>query len=102
MIYVFPSVAGECSIVYDETTLTDENKANGIAVETLPIANPPTGKTGILMGNKTTNAVWWEYVDIALTDEQKIKDKVNEIQGNQMAIGQAVDGLMSIVMGGVL
>lgn len=102
-MYIFPSAnGGECSIVLDVTSITNENKLRGIELDELPVCNPPTGKTGILMGNKTTNTVWWEYVDIALTDEQKIKDKVNEIQGNQMAIGQAVDGLMSIVMGGVL
>lgn len=78
MIYVFPSATGECSVVCDETTLTDENKANGIFLEELPVCTPPTDKTGVLMGNKETGQVWWEYVEIVPSDVEILKNDMND------------------------
>ena len=43
MFYVFENPDNLASIVYDETTLTNEQKANGIAIESLPIAETPVG-----------------------------------------------------------
>jgi len=63
MIYCFPDFNGNCSIVYDETTLTTEQKSNGIAVESLPIPETPEGHKAILKGDKATEQVWYEYVD---------------------------------------
>jgi len=49
MIYLFEN-DNNASVVYDETTLTNDQKANGIAIESLPIAETPEGKQAILIG----------------------------------------------------
>jgi hypothetical protein len=43
MIYLFENGDNNASVVYDETTLTNGQKANGIAIENLPIAETPVG-----------------------------------------------------------
>lgn len=64
LIYVFPGTTGECSIVWNSTTLTEENKTRGIALESLPVEETPEGKYAQLMGDKETGKVWWDYRDI--------------------------------------
>ena len=86
MIYVFPCSTGECSIVYDETSLTDEDKARGIALTELPTPETPEGKMAVLMGNKSTNAVWWIYVDIPPDEISELKQQIADLQAQ---LGQA-------------
>lgn len=75
MIYVFENDGNNASVVYDETTLTNDQKANGIAIESLPIAETPEGKQAILKCRKSTGEVWYEYVDIPVDNtEQRIAD----------------------------
>ena len=75
MIYLFENDNNNASVVYDETTLTNDQKANGIAIESLPIAETPEGKQAVLKCNKSTGEVWYEYVDIPVdTIEQRIAD----------------------------
>lgn len=75
MIYVFENPDNLASIVYDETTLTNGQKANGIAIESLPIAETPEGKQAVLKCRKSTGEVWYEYVDIPVDNtEQRIAD----------------------------
>ena len=60
MIYVFEGG----SIVYDGDTITEEQKAQAVAVESLPEKPEiPAGKMAIIRANKAEERVWWELVD---------------------------------------
>lgn len=60
MIYVFEGG----SIVYDGSTISDEQKAKAVAVEQLPEKPEiPAGKMAIIRANKAEERVWWELVD---------------------------------------
>lgn len=75
MIYLFENGDNNASVVYDETTLTSGQKANGIAIEILPIAETPEGKQAVLKCRKATEEVWYEYIDIPVDNtEQRIAD----------------------------
>ena len=88
MFYVFENPDNLASIVYDETTLTNGQKANGVAIESLPIAETPEGKQAVLKCRKSTGEVWYEYVDIPVDNtEQRIVD---------------LEIAMAAIMGGVL
>lgn len=79
MIYVFPSNDG-ASIVYDETTLTEEYKLKGIPLEQLPDIVPQEGKKPILKANKETGEVWWEYIDIVTPREKELEQRIAELE----------------------
>lgn len=84
MIYVFEGG----SIVYDGNTITDEQKAKAVAVESLPIAETPEGKTAVLKSNKATETVYYEYID-------KPKDpELESIKKQLQLTQQAVDDLI--------
>jgi len=75
MFYIFENNDNNASIVYDETTLTNEQKAKGIAIAELPTAETPEGKQAVLKCKKSTGEVWYEYVDIPVDNtEQCIAD----------------------------
>ena len=75
MIYVFENDNNDASVVYDETTLTEEQKVKGIAIAELPIEEVPKGKQAVLKCKKSTGEVWYEYVDIPVDNtEQRITD----------------------------
>ena len=82
MIYVFEGG----SIVYDESVLSEEEKAKAVAVEELPVLDAPIGKTGIIKADKATNTVWWEYVDTPQSAEFTALE--TEIQGLQQAMAE--------------
>ena len=63
MIYIFENPGNGASIVYDETTLTTENKEKGIAVESLPVPVIQADKIPVLKCEKSTDRVWYDYVD---------------------------------------
>lgn len=63
MIYLFQGYYGS-SIVYDENTLTEEEKENGLAIEELPIPENIDGFYAQIHSNKETKEVWYEYVEI--------------------------------------
>ena len=61
MIYVFEGG----SIVYDGSTISDEQKAKAVAVEQLPEKPEiPAGKMAVIRANKAEERVWWELVDM--------------------------------------
>jgi hypothetical protein len=60
MIYVFP----EGNIVYDGSTISDEQKLKAVAVESLPEPQTPEGKYAVIRADKATGEVWYEYIDI--------------------------------------
>ena len=75
MIYVFENDNNDASVVYDETTLTEEQKVKGIAIAELPIEEVPKGKQAVLKCKKSTGEVWYEYIDIPVDNtEQRIAD----------------------------
>ena len=60
MIYVFEGGI----IVYDGSTISDEQKTKAVAVEQLPEKPEiPAGKMAIIRANKAEERVWWELVD---------------------------------------
>ncbi|MEG2412382.1 MAG: hypothetical protein RSA29_10545 [Clostridium sp.] len=64
MIYLFENQNNDTSIVFDEETLTEKDKVKGIAIESLPLKENREGKIAILKCRKSTNEVWYEYIDI--------------------------------------
>lgn len=60
MIYVFE----EGNVVFDGSTISEEQKAKAVAVELLPVAEVMEGKIAVLRANKTTKIVYYIYIDI--------------------------------------
>ena len=82
MIYVFESG----SIVYDESVLTEADKARAVAVEKLPEQETIPGKIAVIKADKETNKVWWEYVDSPAAVE--FRELETQIQGLQQAMAE--------------
>lgn len=82
MIYVFEGG----SIVYDESVLSEADKAKAVAIEELPVLDAPIGKAGIIKADKKTDTVWWEYVDTPQSAEFTALEA--EIQGLQQAMAE--------------
>ena len=59
MIYVFEDGA----VVYDENTISEEEKQEAVAIEALPEPEKIEGKTAVLRANKAENRVYYEYMD---------------------------------------
>ncbi len=89
MFYVFENPDNLASIVYDETTLTNSQKANGIAIESLPIAETPEGKQAVLKCRKSTGEVWYEYEDIQQTQEELLQQRITDLE---IAIAAIIGG----------
>jgi len=68
MIYIFEGKDNLASVIVQCNTLTEQEKARGIILETLPIADEVEGKHAILKANKSTNEVWYEYADIPIEE----------------------------------
>jgi hypothetical protein len=62
MIYLFGK-ADQVSVVYDGSTLTEQDKVGGIAVETLPPKEDKDGFNAILNLDKD-NKPYWTYKEI--------------------------------------
>jgi len=62
MIYLFGK-ANQVSIIYDDSTLTEQDKVGGIAVEALPPKEDKDGFNAIL-NLDTNNKPFWKYVPI--------------------------------------
>ena len=62
MIYLFGK-ADQVSVVYDGSTLTEQDKVGGIAVEALPPKEDKDGFNAILNLDKD-NKPFWKYVPI--------------------------------------
>ena len=77
MIYVFEGIDG-ASIVYDGSTLTQEQKNKAIAVESLPQKETPEGKIAVLRAKKSTNEVWWEHVDASTNEIDELRNDLND------------------------
>lgn len=62
MIYVFESG----SVVYDDSTINEEQKTKAVVVESLPTPQTIEGKIPKLRANLSTNTVYFEYIDIPI------------------------------------
>ena len=76
MIYVFP----QGNIVYDGSTINDAQKAQAVAVESLPEPQTPQGKYAVIRANKATETVYYEYKDIPKDPEvEQLKQVVADL-----------------------
>jgi hypothetical protein len=62
MIYLFGQ-ADQVSVVYDGSTLTEQDKVGGIAVEALPPKQDKEGFNAVLCLDQN-NKPFWEYHEI--------------------------------------
>jgi hypothetical protein len=69
MIYIFGE-GRDLSVIYDGSTLTEEQKQGGFAVEALPPKETPEGYREILIKEGTT--LRWEYEEII--EEEEIEE----------------------------
>lgn len=76
MIYVFEGG----SVVYDGSTISEEQKLKAVEVEALPAAEEVDGKLAILRANKERNEVYYEYIDKPKEPEiEHLKQQVADI-----------------------
>lgn len=98
MIYLFENPGNGASIVYDGSTLTEEQKARGVAVEALPEPQTPTGKIAVLKVRKSTGDVWYDYVNKPQSElEQQLAALQQE---NLMALEAAATLYEMLIAGG--
>lgn len=80
MIYIFENPNNDASIVYDGSTLTEEQKSKAVAVEQLPELQTPAGKQAVLKVRKVTGEVWYEYADMPADPElERLKQVVADL-----------------------
>jgi hypothetical protein len=70
MIYLFGQ-GKSVSIIYDATTLTEQDKVGGIAVEQLPPKEDKEGYNAILCLDQDNNP-YWEYEIIEQPSEEVV------------------------------
>jgi len=73
MIYLFGK-GKSVSIIYDATTLTEQDKVGGIAVEQLPLQEDKEGYSAILCLDNN-NKPYWEYEKII---EELVEETLEE------------------------
>jgi hypothetical protein len=73
MIYLYGK-ADQVSVVYDGSTLTEQDKIGGIAVETLPPKEDKDGFNAILNLDKD-NKPFWTYKEIVKDDLEQLVRK---------------------------
>jgi hypothetical protein len=75
MIYLFGQ-GDQVSIIYDSSSLTEQDKVGGIAVETLPPKEDKDGFNAILCLDKD-NKPYWEYKEVVRDDlEQLVRKEI--------------------------
>ncbi len=88
MIYLFKNLDNNASIVYDETSLTAKEKAQGKAFDKLPESEEVEGMTPILKFDGVQ--AWYEYVE-------KPVDELSRIE----QLEQIVADLSELILGGI-
>jgi hypothetical protein len=73
MIYLFGK-ADQVSIVYDGSTLTEQDKVGGVAVESLPPQEDKDGFNAVLNLDKD-NKPFWTYKEIVKDDLEQLVRK---------------------------
>lgn len=89
MIYLFENPDNLASIIYDESILSDADKAKGVAVDALPEKENIEGKVVILKVRKSTGEVWYEYEDASVD----VDDEVNVLKA-QLQVLEAKNVLL--------
>lgn len=88
MLYLYSNAPGntQASVVYDGNTLTDEQKAQAVQVESLPIDESTENQVAILHCDKATETAWYTYevkpVNLsegALQDIELMKQAINDL-----------------------
>jgi hypothetical protein len=75
MIYLFGK-ADQVSVIYDGSTLTEQDKVGGIAVEALPPKEDKDGFNAVLNLDKD-NKPFWTYKEIVKDDlEQLVRKEI--------------------------
>ena len=75
MVYLYGK-ADQVSVVYDGSTLTEQDKVGGIAVETLPPKEDKDGFNAVLNLDKD-NKPFWTYKEIVKDDlEQLVRKEI--------------------------
>lgn len=86
MIYVFE----EGNVVYEGSTINNEQKSKAVIVESPPIPDNIEGKIAILKANKAEGKVYYEYVE-------KLKDP--EIEQLKQAVADLTE---LVLLGGAM
>jgi hypothetical protein len=73
MIYLFGK-GDKVSIIYDESTLTEQDKVGGIAVEALPPKEDKDGFSAILCLDKD-NKPYWTYKKVVKDTLEQLVEK---------------------------
>jgi hypothetical protein len=73
MIYLFGQ-GDQVSIIYDGSSLTEQDKVGGIAVEALPPKEDKDGFNAILCLDKD-NKPYWEYKEVVRDDLEQLVRK---------------------------
>jgi hypothetical protein len=73
MIYLFGQ-ADQVSIIYDDSSLTEQDKVGGIAVEALPPKEDKDGFNAILCLDKD-NKPYWTYKEIVKDTLEQLVEK---------------------------
>jgi hypothetical protein len=90
MIYVFEGG----SVVYDGSTISEEQKARAVVVEALPEPQTPEGKYPVLRANKATETVYYEYKDIPPQPEiEELKTRLRESEQAILELSQLLGGV---------
>lgn len=93
MIYVFEGG----SVVYDGSTITDEQKSKAVAVESLPVAEIIEGKIAVLKANKAEERVYYEYMD--KPQDPEIEQLKSELALQQAAIDDLIMNVIPMLLG---
>lgn len=64
MIYLFKNPLGNVSIIFNGEDLTEEEKAQAWAVDSIPEPEKKTGKYAALNFNEEKEEIWYEYENI--------------------------------------
>lgn len=97
MIYVFEDGA----VVYDGSTISEEEKQKAVAVEKLPEPEQIEGKIAVLRASKAENRVYYEYID---EPENPLENEIEQLKQRLELLQTALDDLLisiipTIVMG---
>jgi hypothetical protein len=77
MIYLFGK-GNQVSVIYDATTLTEQDKIGGIAIEQLPLKKDKDGFNAVLCLDKD-NKPYWEFVEIPKDTLASPKDTLEDL-----------------------
>lgn len=93
MIYVFEGG----SIIYDGSTISEEQRNQAVAVEVLPVAEDREGKIAVLRASKAEGRVYYEYID--KPQDSEIVQLKSELALQQAAIDDLIMNVIPMLLG---